>query len=201
MATRLHVLTSSGWVPAKEVLVYNGSSWTPKREAYVLTSSGWIPIIEYIAWYYQAGVEHVPWVRGYWYGGSYQKQSGALYLDTGEVWGKAFGEIALVTDFPVDLSGFSTLYVDWASTMTHTSGGNREASFNVSTSKTTNRNTYNVRLLRTASFARQVQAINVSGLSGSYYLRVHAYARAISTPGAQDEMSRTQVYVYNVYAE
>ena len=121
--------------------------------------------------YYDEGKEGVDWVVGYLQSAAstdYSKQDDHLYLN-------AFGYPAVttyVTDVKVDLTDVETIEVDWSKSG-NTSTESR-AYFTVSENKGTSYEDSVATLVYTSNFARRINVLNVSALSGDYYLRVHA---------------------------
>lgn len=120
---------------------------------------------------YNEGVENVAWVEGYGYGydWTHTKESDHLLIDIDEA------EAAWVTDAVVDLSAYSTLKVDWES-----AGDSAWVHLIVSSVKNGDGETYNARYTDYGSFARKTDSVDVSALSGSYYVRVHLYGSGVS---------------------
>lgn len=106
---------------------------------------------------------------------------------------RAVAEIAWVTDGPIDLTGYSTLYIDWQNSA-GASNTNNHSYFEVSNNRDTAATDYVLRLNKTNRFNRMTESINVSSLTGSYYIRVHARDNATtSTARASD------IYVYKIW--
>ena len=116
---------------------------------------------------YTLGVEDVAWVVGYSNGsGSQSKESDHLYV-------YAYGggaERTYVTDLAVNLTAYSKLWIDWSGS----SDPDGAVRLVASTSKTSSSATYNARLSKGGSFSRREDSLDVSGLSGDHYIRIHA---------------------------
>jgi len=195
VATRLHVWDGSKFVPAKEILVWNGSSWSPTREGYFWDGSKWVPIIEYRRWYYESGTEHVPWVIDNLFNdASARKNDTHLYLYTYAPQRWPYGTLSQAifsTAVAVDLSGLSTLYIDWSQSASHDGRAHLRVLSRTGTG--------GLKILsKNGSFSRRVDALDVSDLRKDvpYYLEV--FSEAWSTPF---ESASSTVRVYNVYAE
>lgn len=153
----------------------------------VMAAKRWIPLL------YAEGTEYVEFVEGYSVGaGSQSKEAGYLYInaaDTGTVAVRTY-----VTDIMVNLTGAKTLKIDWANTGSEYSGN--DSFLVVSTNKTGGYGTYDLRIPSPgASFARMTSTLDVSGISGKYYIRVHACDTNTSTE------RRCRLYVYNIWLE
>lgn len=81
-------------------------------------------------------------------------------------------EIGWVTDVTVDLTGYSSLEVTWR--QAGTANNNNSSRLVVSTNKTADSNTFDARATAINTFSLTTTSLDVSGLSGSYYIRVHA---------------------------
>lgn len=81
-------------------------------------------------------------------------------------------EIGWVTDVTVDLTGYSSLEVTWR--QGGTGNNNNSSRLVVSTNKTADSNTFDARVTAANTFSTTTTSLDVSGLSGSYYIRVHA---------------------------
>lgn len=123
---------------------------------------------------YDYGTEHVSWVQGY----STENTDGQYYEASSyiELWAEDGenneAELATVTDSKVDLTGVSTVrfYVD----RRNSTNNNRHRYFIVSSSKTGNYSVYNAREYVQGGIGYTTVDLDVSGLSGEYYVRVHS---------------------------
>ena len=113
---------------------------------------------------YIAGVEYVPWVQGYKSGSPIlSKKTDNLYIavdDTSD-------EGTWVTDVPVDLTNINYIFIEFMADSDAAPG----SYLIVSDQKMGNMDTYTARVSLYSS-ATPVQKLNVSGLSGSYYVRI-----------------------------
>lgn len=122
---------------------------------------------------YNQGTENHPWVEGYSRGqGSAAKESGSLYLYAG---GGATTDSArtYVLNTAIDLTSFNTLNIEWVQTGSGPSP-NFVSTLAVSTVKSGSIGTYDLRFLQGGAFARRTDSLNISSLSGAYYIRTHA---------------------------
>lgn len=108
---------------------------------------------------------------------------------------RATAEIAWVTDGPLDLSGYSTLYIDWQNSA-GTSNTNNHSYFVVSNNRDTAGTDYVLRINKSNRFNRMTESIDVSGLTGSYYIRVHARD---NDTGSSSRVS--DIYVYKIWLD
>lgn len=129
---------------------------------------------------YNEGAHAADWVEGYTLsGGTLTKNIDHLYAEAVESPGPA--ERAWVTDAPVDLTGIDEIVVDWEGITS--ADFQRNASFIVSTTKIADEDTFDARIQKGALFARTIDTLDVSALTGSYYVRVHARFDGSSGPG------------------
>ena len=122
--------------------------------------------------YYTEGVENVAWVEGYTRDGGiydYSKAGNRLYIKAEFDVNAAEG--TWVTDAQVDLSIIKTLYIDWQS-----EGVSPLVHLNASSSKTGRYFTFNAQVSQSGVAGRHIASLDVSSLSGLYYLRVHSSA-------------------------
>jgi hypothetical protein len=112
---------------------------------------------------YKEGENSDKWVRGYSTYGSYSniiKNADNIQVSASD-W-----------EYGVDLTSINSIEIDWRGTLTGSFGN---AALVVSTNKIASLGTYNARILKTnVSFSRLIETLNVSGLSGEYYIRVHS---------------------------
>jgi hypothetical protein len=118
------------------------------------------------------GSEHQgDWVEGYDKDdGSQSKQPTHLYLQASDHNDTA--ERTWVTDGTISLKCIQSIVIDWENTGVDKS--DNESYLIVSTSKTSGHWLSNAQLMKTESFVRTSDTLDVSGLTGSYYIRVHA---------------------------
>ena len=122
-------------------------------------------------WLYKEGNEFLTnWVAGFLQGtGTQAKESDHLRLTlTG-----SDSQITYVTDGAIPLVNISTLFIEWAFDYTGSFPTSAYAALNVSTNKTANQGTYNAQILIQSPFARKIDTLNVSSLTGQYYIRGH----------------------------
>jgi hypothetical protein len=129
---------------------------------------------------------------------SQSKQSDHLYLRTKRIDGQSVSYITYVTTQLIDLSGRTTLYVDWLNACTETGAASTVQSWIiVSTVQIAAIGTYDARFgrLSTTGWGRVVDSVDISSLSQStlYYVRV--LARSAST--AVTSINQ----VYKIWAE
>ena len=121
-----------------------------------------------ITYLYKEGAEPVSWVVGYSAGtivNTQSKEADHLYLQA-----RSVGVRTYVTDSTVDLTNISTVWIDWE----NVGDATQYSCLIASTNKTATYISYNARLLVTGNFSRTEQSLDVSGLSGNHYIRIHA---------------------------
>jgi len=142
--------------------------------------------------YYTLGTENVAWVEGVITAtGSQSKEAGDLYLMAEDA--VASAERAYVTDDTMYLTNIKTLYIDWENTGMSTPVN--LSGFVVSPLKIGTVNQYTSRLFKTSTFGRLVEALDVSALSGVFYIRVNA--RDNFATGAR----KSEIRVFRVWGE
>ena len=132
---------------------------------------------------YNYGSEGVTWVKGYDSddGNTFNKAASKIELVAASVNG---AEIAVVTDSAIDLTGIDTVkfYVNRG----YSTNDYMHRYFIASTSKTGGYDTYNVRDYVQGGMFYYTATLDVSGLSGSYYLRAHARTTILFTTCVMD---------------
>lgn len=81
-------------------------------------------------------------------------------------------EVTTVTDVLVDLTDWNSISIDWENIGTATI--ENISALRVSTIKNGDQSTFDAGVQLTNVFARQTSTVDVSGLTGNYYVRVHA---------------------------
>ncbi|HEY9069834.1 MAG TPA: hypothetical protein VIV61_06220 [Candidatus Ozemobacteraceae bacterium] len=139
---------------------------------------------------YNAGVESVPIVQGYMNPTSTAVKNAAQLTLTATTNG---AESTFVTDTPVDLTDWDEVVIDWTNTGANNNGN--ESWLTVSSNKMGAHTIADASVRRTRTFAATTTTLSVSGLSGLYYIRVHAYrASANSTVNVTRIYRRKTVY-------
>jgi predicted TIM-barrel enzyme len=149
---------------------------------------------------YTEGTENVSWVQGInsrtgsGFGGSSRSYTeGGSYI-TLEIDNTPTGfitaDVAGVTNSTVDVTSYTTAYVDWEVISEGT------FALIVSTEKDDDINEFDAKVTYGAGTGRKTSSVSISGLSGSHYVRVNAYA--VTT--APDE-EFIQIRVHRVWLE
>ncbi len=141
---------------------------------------------------YNEGIYEDKWVEGYSTGtGSQSKEEDShLYLYAKRE--SADAERTYVTDKRVDLTDWDDLKIEWENTASES-----DANFSylaVSTNKSGDSGIADERINTNSNFTKTTDTMNVSGLSGSYYIRVHATALTLSD-------IESELKVYKVWLE
>ena len=149
---------------------------------------------------YTSGTENVSWVKGidsrtgsgfggssktYTEGGSYI----TLQIDNTPV-GFITANIAGVTDSTVDLTGYKRACVDWEVISAGTFG------LIVSTEKNDDIDEFDAKVTYGAGTGRKTSYLAINALTGSYYIRVNAYA---TTNGPDEEL--IEIRIHKVWLE
>lgn len=141
--------------------------------------------------YYTEGTQNVDWIKGRTAGDVTFNPS---YMEVTTLQNTVTVDASAVTDSTVDLTNINTIYVD-LSTISGNSPKSPAVYICISTIKG---GTYSQRDARTTAsgvLSRQILSVDVSGLSGSYYIRIHVY-KANATYNAYHAVN-----VYNVWGE
>lgn len=149
---------------------------------------------------YTEGTENVSWVQGIdartgsGFGGSSRSYTeGGSYI-TLEIDNTPTGfitaDVAGVTNSTVDVTSYTTAYVDWEVISEGT------FALIVSTEKNDDINEFDAKVTYGDGTGRKTSSVSISGLSGSHYVRVNA--RAVTT--APNE-SFIQIRVHRVWLE
>jgi len=120
---------------------------------------------------YNEGVGGDDWVVGYIKatGGMLKRAS---YIELYALNSGATAEGTVVTDALVDLTDVNTIHIDWLNN--GNASDDNESYLVVSTNKTDSHATYDARLAKVNTFTRTTDTLDVSGLTGDHYIRVHA---------------------------
>jgi hypothetical protein len=150
--------------------------------------------------YYTNGTQNVPWTTGFSTGsfGSVLFLSSFIYVAAGDSGGEStINERTARTTNAVDLTNISTLYIDWEG-LTSSPATSQTANFIVSTSSTASFTTFNARaqvIFSAFSGDRRITSLDVSGLTGTYFIRVH------SRDGSSTFGRWNTINVYRVWGE
>lgn len=122
--------------------------------------------------YYNEGLEYADWVPGYSIavGGSLSKEIDHLYLYASNAAARV--ERTWVTDNAINLTNVGTLEIEWANEGVSFSANITR--FIVSVDKMGDYEVLTKSINKTGPFARTTDTLDVSDLTGNYYLRIHA---------------------------
>ncbi len=143
--------------------------------------------------YYTAGTENVDWIKGSSVG---TVTFGASYMSVSTSSTQTAVDSYAVTNVLVNLTNINTLKIDWAGSIYQQIIAGMYLC--ISTTKLGTYGTYNARLSGGSgldSFARRTDSLDVSGLTGNYYLRIHAQKSSSSVVGS------ASLTIYNVWGE
>jgi hypothetical protein len=173
--TNITVATFNG-TPLTQI-IYNGTTvWTSQTN------------------YYTNGTQNVPWTTGFTSGtdGSIFFEASNVVISAGyEYANSTTNERTIVTLNTINLTNINTLYVDWECYVT---GGPGQLSYLIASSSQVGANSvFNARVSASGSRSRQTTSLNVSGLSGNYYIRIH------QRDGSTNLFNGSSLIVYNVW--
>lgn len=101
-----------------------------------------------------------------------------------------------VTNTSIDLTPYSKVGIVWECIEYESQGGSASGSLVASTTKNATKDTYDARVLRLAPFygnQGKVDILDVSSLSGNYYIRVHSFN--------YNSGSDTAITIYGIWLE
>lgn len=156
--------------------VYNGTSL-------VYSASARTP-------YYTEGTENVDWING-----SPVVNFNASYMGVTTLTSTAIVDAYAVTNSTVNLTNINTIYIDLSSSRSASVPKLTGVTICISSTKLGAHTTYNAYTTASKALSRQILSVDVSGLSGSYYIRIHAHK------GGSTSSSYYAVNVYNVWGE
>lgn len=153
----------------KAINVFRGGQWLMKKIGYVFRSGVWKPFMQHILEIYNEGAEGVPLVEGYNVGIS------ALTKNANNIELKAVargfenGEVSVVTDSMIDLTGYETVYLEASKqSLAHLRlivSKDKMGSFSVFDAQTG--------VASGVVIEKGIFKIDVSDLTGDFYIRVH----------------------------
>lgn len=179
MAKKTYVKVGGVWKEVKNVWVNAGGVWRQKVIPKVNIGGIWKEVMQYLIEIYNNGVEGVALVKGF-------DSSRALETITRnpsdiqlklrcafDPSGPVTVSFGLTTDSMVDVTDYSSLKISLGDVYLNTSQQTRTAYLIVSNNKTGNYTAYVSRLAFGQTNANSVLSLDVSSLSGSYYVQVH----------------------------
>lgn len=174
MAKKTWVNVGGVWKEAKNVWLKVNGVWKSKVIPSANIAGVWKDLIQYILDIYILGTEKVSMVLGINSKGpdnKLTKNVDHISLSAYRTSGTA-SDISVVTDKPINLTNYNKLYVDWY-LPGQTSGSER--GLVVSTNKNGDYTIFDAKLSGgTFTSTRVVRELDISSLSGDFYIRVHA---------------------------
>jgi len=174
-----------------------------KSEAFAIGTDGSGSIFAEIPYYVflQPGQWEAEWQEGYSLvdeGSVSWDASDMIYAyayahDSGS--GADTSEETVVTVDTLSLTDYDTAYCDWYGTMAGTeSYEDTKHAFIISTNQMASYTTYDARVLQEDGFVRTVDSLDVSGLDGDYYIRVH-----VRSTGSGGYPCTGRTYAYKIW--
>lgn len=191
MAKKPWVNINGAWHAVKNVWVNIGGTWKQKVIPKGNIAGVWKDFIQYSFDIYKLGVENIPIVLNTQYGNCYLiKNATDIYLSVAKSYSGSYGSMTAVTDTPIDLTNYSTLFLTLEGVQTFTSQAQRDVFLRVGTDKS---NTGYVAQRRiTNADANTTISLDVSTLSGEYYVKFYLYTV---------DMSDTHIYFNHLWLE
>jgi hypothetical protein len=148
------------------------TSWLMNKVGKVFRGGLWEDAISYMTKLYESGVEYVPFVNGLMSAGYSTSSKQTTYLNL-EVWRESgsWKQATFVTDNMIDISSLNTIYMEFTKDSTLTS----EVALVASTDKLGGHSTYNAQALSKSREAKTILPLDVSQLTGMYYIRFHVH--------------------------
>lgn len=156
------------WKAVTNVWVNVGGIWKSKATPKVNVGGIWKDFIQYMFSIYDNGIERISIVQGrkpssY---SIFQKNADNIFLQS--YVGTIDDEVTLVTNVMVDVTEYTKVCVEWAAS-------DKGSYFIIaSTDKLSASNVFNTKFSKTGSFTKTVDYLDVSSLTGSFYIRCHA---------------------------
>ncbi|QCX32444.1 hypothetical protein FDN13_01320 [Caloramator sp. E03] len=153
------------------VLHRESGVWKAKN-AYYWDGTQWVKFFNGYNYLYNSGVEYVPFETGYTagIGGTVTKNSDNInvYTPTADI----SATITAVTSQAINITGAKKIWIDWVNTG---SGLSVNSSFGLITTKTTDCYTFGIaKINKSGAFTRVTESLDVSSLSGNYFVAVEA---------------------------
>ncbi|MBM7577658.1 hypothetical protein [Jeotgalibacillus terrae] len=186
MAKKTWINISGTWTEVKNVWQNVGGVWKEKVLPKGNISGVWKEFMQYLVQIYKEGIEYIPMVQARLGGtGSFvEKRASDIRIRSGGQFNNENTSVA--TDIPIDLTNLSTLYVDWAAS------GPGDFSVAISPVKNSYFQSYTARIRNGSNFSRRVQSLDISSLSGEYYIIVHCVS---------GNLNFADVYLYELRIE
>ena len=167
----MSVNIGGAWKAITETHCNIGGVWKRVTEIWCNIGGTWKRAWSAIKMLYNYGVELVAWVVGASaLTGSQSKEADHLYLTCREPAGEDFAYRTYVTNGLVGLTNYTTMHVEWEAP----TGGGPNAHLVASTVKLGDPWTYDARVIKAGTgWAKRTDSVNISALSGDYYVRVH----------------------------
>jgi len=168
----LLVRSGSNWVPEKGIYVMQGGSWQRKM-GYVYVNGQWVPLSSGVI--YMEGYEAVP-LSGYAMGSGSYARRGPTALEMFAVAPLIAWNLSWFTTVNlIDLTPYSQVRIRWMN-------AGYDHSSNRSLLRVLNSNFVIIReLTRTGAFDWREDSLNISDLTGPYYLRVQVNASTVNS--------------------
>jgi hypothetical protein len=169
-----------------------------KVEAFMWDGISWVQISFELGWLYSEGVESVTFIEGNdsdsGYYSSVSKESDHLHLKSTPKDGSLSEQVSYVTEIKVDVTDFTALNIDWENVGEGTTWNG--SLLNVTTEQRSGKNTYTAQIYHAHNaFPRTVESLDVSSLSGEFFIKVFALG------GTGQTASQSIVNVYNLWLE
>lgn len=161
------------WKKVTNVWQNVGGVWKQKVVPKGNIGGVWKEFIQYSTKLYELGTEYYSIVQGYCTGTpgksyTYKENTDNITLTTNPKFHVGYANCSLRTQNVIDLTNVNTIYVDWERT-----GSVRNNWNTIYVSEYSNSSSSVAATSIGASFTRQVSSLNVSSLSGKYYIVVN----------------------------
>lgn len=172
------------WRAVKNVWVNIGGAWKQKVIPKGNIAGVWKDFIQYMLTIYDSGVMYVPLVKGFTRYDVDHGGSAYVSFDDNEIllFAGAYSETSVVTDYPLDITGYQAVSVTWSNNATD-DPMLWEAALVVSKNKLGDYNDHEAGIIIQDKRINDgiVTKLNISDLTGSYYIRVHSISNALNS--------------------
>lgn len=174
---QLKIWDGSTWIMPKAIKIWDGSTWVEKIGR-MWNGTAWVEILGILKQGLLQGSKSY-----------YQVQTDHIELHAEREESGISARVSTVTISKKDLTNINTVKIEWShdtNTNNHT-----EAHIIVSTEQMANQLTYDARYFYTGAFIQRIDTVDVSTLSGEFYIRAHAN---VSSTANISDFSNVKVY-------
>lgn len=195
MAKATWINVAGTWKKVINVWKNVGGIWKQKVIPKGNIAGVWKDFMQYLFSIYDNGVENVAVVKGIGISpySTFTKETNDIKMYASYTTTNGPEEVSAVTDTMVDLTNYTKAKIEF------TSSGDPNLRYIIaSTNKTGNHTVYTASATNSIISATKVTAeLDISALTGNYYIRVHQYANHVDGKGT----TSTTMYLYRIWLE